>query len=303
MPATTATTRRSDAMGADYIPERDLRASCWMKNFARRIVEHPDLYRITPAEAAEIDAVVLAFRIALSKAHPIGTRSQSLVRTKNDARKAAERLVRPAAQRFRTDPQIAADLKILIGLKPRTTRRRKIPALESSPSLLLSAAMSGAVTVSARDSQTFRSARPKSAMGMELYERIRPVETMLAAAAAAKAAAAAVKAAAAPDADPADANPAGSSSALANPSTLNTPDASSAIAEPIRFRFIGVYTRTPIRMYPPIRAHGDEVTYVARWVTRRGEPGPWGQPASIRPPLQPAVAGLSMQRDRRARAA
>lgn len=109
-------------MGADYIPERDLRASCWMKRFARLLVEDPAGYRTTEAQAAQIESAVLAFRTALAVSWPIATRSMTNVRAKNDARKAAERLVRAESQRIRTDSQISPELKARIGLKPRSRR-------------------------------------------------------------------------------------------------------------------------------------------------------------------------------------
>ena len=55
----------------------------------------------------------------------------------------------------------------------------------------------------------------------------------------------------------------------------------SRTTEPLGRCFIGVYTRTPIQIYPATNHTGDEVSYVARWVTARGEPANFGQAATI----------------------
>ena len=111
-------------MGADYIPERDGRAGCWMKFFARALVNNPGIYRTTPDDAAQIEAAVVAFRTAQAIAWPKGTRTRGMVRAKNAARKSAEQLVRPAAKRIRNEPRISDELKINIGLPPGRKRRR-----------------------------------------------------------------------------------------------------------------------------------------------------------------------------------
>ncbi|HQY88723.1 MAG TPA: hypothetical protein PK402_08690, partial [Tepidisphaeraceae bacterium] len=44
----------------------------------------------------------------------------------------------------------------------------------------------------------------------------------------------------------------------------------------IGWRFVGVYTRSEFAVQPSTRNPGDEVSYVARWINRRGEPGAFG---------------------------
>ena len=65
------------------------------------------------------------------------------------------------------------------------------------------------------------------------------------------------------------------------------------------WRFIGIHTRTPIRRVPPINRHGDQVSYVARWVTARGEPGPFGNVVHARPAFNPFQRATPTQNERR----
>ena len=225
-------------MGADYIPEQDLRASCWMKRFARELVADPLAYRTTEEHAAQVDAAVLTFRTALAISWPPATRSMTKVRAKNDARKAAELLIRSESQRIRTDPQISSELKVRIGLKPRAKRRRSIAPPESVPVLIVRSENSGAVTIRVSDSQRNGRAKPRGSVGMQLYQRIVPRELV---------------------------------------STLTKSD--STITEP-RWQFVGVYGSTPIQINPKTNEPGDLICLAARWMTRRGETGAFGQIAT-----------------------
>ena len=256
-------------MGLDYIPERDYRAGYWMKHFSRALVEHAELYRTTPQDAQQIADLVHAFRTALARTHTPGVVSSSLCRAKNDARRTAERFIRSMAQRIRTDPQIDASLKIQIGLNPGQQRRRRVPPPESVPWLRASAETSGVIRIHVSDSQTGRRARPRSAVGLQLFERVRPREVV-------------------------DAHPAPEPNGVANVGADETPPG---------WRFVGVFTATPIRIYPSSTNPGDEVTLVARWFTRRGEGGPFGRPTSLRVPFGAVPRFNALQHDRRALAA
>ncbi|HEX3355837.1 MAG TPA: hypothetical protein VHS31_02555 [Tepidisphaeraceae bacterium] len=256
-------------MGKDYIPEKDIKAACWMKRFARTLVEQPDAYRTTPEDAAEIDALVLAFRTANANCWPSAIRNRARKCTKDVARKAAEKLVRPTSQRIRTDPRIAPDLKVMIGLKPPGKRRRQIPMPQSVPILTLSAPMSGVVSIKVTDSISIRRAKPTGAKGLELWERFHPVEE--------------------------------TNAPIANPSDGDSSKTSANAGGPGEsWRYVGLYTRTPIEVHPSITKPGDGVSYVARWVTQRGEPAEFGQITAIRPVFSVTTKlGMLMQRRRR----
>jgi hypothetical protein len=252
----------SDAMGKDYIPEQDCKAAPWMKNLAKRLVDDPQLFRTTPEVAAEVHEAVNAYRIANAKCWPSGDRTRDKVRAKNNARKRAERIVRPEAQRIRKDPRIDASLKVLLGLNTNTRRRRRIPVPTSVPYLRADSDLSGVITVRYQNRENYRTARPEGAAGIELWERITPLAVINARHA--------MQGGQSVEAE--DAN--------------DTPDAPSPHAD-ATWRFVGLYTRTPIIMRPPLQTHGDAVEYIARWVTARGEPGAFSRSVCLRPAFNP----------------
>lgn len=164
-------------MGADYIPERDHRAGCWMKFFAAGLAEQPELFHSTPAEAAEIAQRVHAFRTALRIARSPSTATRPNTARKNAARRLAEQLIRPAAQRVRTDPTIPAELKINMGIKPGGPRRRRVGPPESSPVLRAVTELSGFVRIDVRDSASGKRAKPDGVAELRLYKRVCPRDT------------------------------------------------------------------------------------------------------------------------------
>ncbi len=220
---------------------------------ARTLVERFDAYRTTPEDAAEIDALVTAFRTANAQCWPSAIRNRVRVVTKNQARKSAEQLVRPASQphsnrsahrrRSETADRIEAEGQTT----PADPRSRRV-----CHRLILNSATSGVMTIKVLDSTSGRRGKPKEAQALELYERVRPRDVI-------------------------------------NALRQKTPvaDNSSNTVDPLsnngtgRWRFIGVYTRTPIQVYPATNHTGDEVSYVARWVTARGEPANFGEAATI----------------------
>jgi hypothetical protein len=253
------------AMGADYIPEKNNQAAVWLKHFAAQLVATPELYRTTPEDAAEIDALVQTFRVANATAGRPATRTSVAIQARDDARKAAERMLRPAAKRINSDPRIASDLKVAIGLKPRKKRRHRIDPSESVPVLNPQADMTGGIHIRVHDSQRGRRARPKWAAGLELYERIIPR-------------------------DAANGAPAIDASTVAN---------GGAEVVPPGWRFIGNYTRTPIVVYPAANATGDAVYYQARWFTRRGAPGRFSDPRTVNAIYNAGVRPSALQLNRR----
>lgn len=234
-------------MGADYIPETDLFAALWMKFFARALVQNPTGYRTTPENAAEIEAVVHAFRLLNAQCHEPEYRTRSNISAKNSARLAAEKLVRPEAQRIRTDPRIDSNLKVLVGLNPERRRRQHVGVPESVPDLTIKLAKSDLIQIFVRDSQSNRRGRPRGASGIELYEHVHAV--------------------------PVSVRIAGSYQGAIHLDRNGVPK---------DWRFVGIFTSTPFAIQPSSKTPGDVVSYVARWITRRGEPGAFGKPQSER---------------------
>lgn len=227
-------------MGADYIPERDHCAGSWMKNFANQLVNQPEVYRTTPSEAAEIAALVHAFRTSVAVVHSPRTRTPIACEQKRVARKAAERLIRPAAQRIRVDPTISSQAKVNIRITLPSKRRRRVAPPEGSPLLIAKAMDTGLLRVLTTDRISGKRAKPDGVIGLQLFERVCPRN--------------------------------------ADPKSRDT----------LPWRFVDVFTRSPFLYMPRIEAAGDEVSLTGRWVTRRGERGPFSQPISIIPAFNPA---------------
>jgi hypothetical protein len=277
-------------MGIDYIPEKGYKAAIWMKNFARRLVEDPEGYLTTPEDAAQIDAVVLAFRTANANAHTPGVISSSLIRAKNDARKAAERLVRPAYQRVRTEPRIPSALKVRAGVQLTKKRRRYVGPPESAPNVFAECDNSGRVTIKVSDSVRTRRAKPPQASGFELFERVRSQ--------------ALIKAIRERKRRTSD-----DKSGDVMTTTTTTAATSSSAAPMVRaaskgWQYVGMFTAAPITIVPHTEQDGDLVTYAARWVSRRGEPGPFGRASTVVPLHNPiaALGGFGSRRQRRSAA-
>jgi hypothetical protein len=241
-------------MGADYIPEQDLKAAVWMKLFARRLVENPQLYRTSAEDAAEIDQRVRAFRTAHAIANAPVTRTIVNVSIKNSTRREAEKWIRPEAQRIRTDPRIRSSDKLAIGLKVYPKRRRHVGPPKSEPILNIDAHIRGVLKITVMDSATLGRARPRSAIGMQLYQRLRPRSV---------------------------------AEASTDSNSVNLPE--NGEAEQYPWRYIGLITKTPHVMHPEIQEAGDEVTLIGRWMNRRGEVGHFGPEARIQVPFPPGL--------------
>ncbi len=57
-------------------------------------------------------------------------------------------------------------------------------------------------------------------------------------------------------------------------------DQNNTLGDPSTFNFIGVATRSPHVAQFPLQSQGKSAVYMLRWVSSRGEPGPWSDPYS-----------------------
>ena len=252
-------------MGADYIPEQDFYAEIWLRNFAGTLAADTAGYLATTADALDAVAAATVFSAALKATQTPGVQSSPLIRAKNDARRSAESVMRPMAQRIRRDRRIDSTLKIRIGLTPPATRRQTVEPPQSTPQLIArSRSGVGGVEIFVMDSASQRRKRPAAAMGLALYQRIVPL--------------AAVEALGL-------AYAAGTGEGI-----LPAVDGEPPVAVEHPWTFIGVYSAWPINLDPAIERTGDVVGYAARWITRQGECGPFGVPTSIRPQYNTARA-------------
>jgi hypothetical protein len=249
-------------MGADYIPEKDYKAAVWMKNFALHLRNDPSGYRTSAEDAEQIDELVLAFRTANAKTWDRSEMTLLLAREKNLARKAAERAIRPAYQRIRTDPKIADLLKLRAGVKPTAKRRQHVGPPITRPQLFLDSDTSGRMLIRVRDLGSNRRGKPREAAGFELFQRIRPLAVWQA------------MREQGIDSEAADA--------------IELAKLSISLGEvPTGWQYVGYFTAAPIVLAPPIAEMGDEVSLIVRWTNRKGEPGPFGQVVKCMPQFDP----------------
>ncbi len=153
--------------------------------------------------------------------------------------------------------------------------------------IYLKAMQSGVVQVSVADSSSGGWARPRAAIGMELYERILPNPHRLAPSAGADEDASHDDV---PNNDPPKEDASHAPSATA-------PAAASS------WRFAGVYTSPRFLYEPPVTDHGQQLQLIARWITRRGERGRFGDARTVMTLFNPTRnLGGSLHRDSRAAA-
>ncbi|HEV7301925.1 MAG TPA: hypothetical protein VGN72_21500 [Tepidisphaeraceae bacterium] len=223
-------------MGADYIPEQDLHAAIWMKSFARQLLRDLAAYRVSQAGADEVADRVRTYRLALVAAREPITRTRAMVLTKTIARRAAERIVRPMAQRLRSDSELAPALKVNLGLRPAKRRVRHVGPPDGKPVLTVVTGRHGETTLTAVHSgHRHRTARPRDTVGLQLFEFIQPLGTAAG--------------------DP--------------PGDIE-----------LNWRLVGTFTRHRFTVPARAQSFGDRMTFVARWVTRRGETGAFSNPVS-----------------------
>jgi hypothetical protein len=63
-----------------------------------------------------------------------------------------------------------------------------------------------------------------------------------------------------------------------------------AVGDPARMKYLGTYTKQRMNVDWPVETAGLIVTYLARWISAKGEEGPWSHPL----PVQVAFAGAGL---------
>lgn len=157
----------------DYIPTQDAQAALWMRSFADAIVASPSTYELSSIDATTIDDAVTAFENALAISSAGATRTSQTIQDKDNARNAAETLVRQYAIDIKYNAAIDDGTKIAIGVRPVNNNRDPIYCPQTSPLLNIVAATPGAHTVRYADSFTMDSgAKPFGAAALQLYAYI-----------------------------------------------------------------------------------------------------------------------------------
>jgi hypothetical protein len=155
-----------------FIPNGDVDFAVKAEAFARTLLEEPGRFDVPLAEAEELDAAVKAYRAAL-QACRFGQRSQATTRAKEDARGAAERIMRRLGHLVRLNKRLDGAAKVMLGVRERTARPKVTPCPQEPPRLRFVRALheSGASPMHELSftSYDLKRARPDGAVRLELF--------------------------------------------------------------------------------------------------------------------------------------
>src|SRR5688572_6331058 len=113
-------------MPNDYIPAKEAEALAFMQTFASGISSNPSTYFLSVAESAAIQAAVDLFAAAYADAIDPTQRTPVVIAEKDEARNAAEQLVRQYATLIKFNAGISNPEKIAIGVRPVNPERNPI---------------------------------------------------------------------------------------------------------------------------------------------------------------------------------
>src|SRR6185437_4763850 len=119
-------------MSKKFIPNGDLDFVTMAEAFARAIAKEPARFEIAPEDSEELSATVRKFRAALQACYKSG-RSQVATRSKEDARLAAEQIVRRLGNLIRNNVRIDAATKVTVRIHPRAQKARIQPCPQEPP--------------------------------------------------------------------------------------------------------------------------------------------------------------------------
>lgn len=228
-------------MAKKFIPDGDSDFARMARGFASMIAKDPARYHLPEEDAAEMMRAVVAFRDAMAVHSNRRTRSMNIVARKDETRKAAEEVIRDAANRIRANRKISAADKWMIGIKDRPTRLRPRTCPQTQPTMRLmstapgSPMARGTLVIEFGDRwEKLGRGRPKGAARLEYFAILVPPGTPI------------------PDA----------------PKKRNG----------LTLGYERAYTRSPIKVKPPVSDAPMQVVCFGRWAGNVGEPGPFSKP-------------------------
>jgi hypothetical protein len=162
-------------MPKGFLPNADSALLHWCRNFAERIAIDPERLGISPALSADFAAKTEAYATAYQAAAEPGTRSRSLVMTKNDCRAALRAAARHLAQLVKGQADVSDAERVTLGLAPRTTgHAAPIARPAAAPSLSIVAVTGHRVRVQLFDPGSPRRGRPAGILGAVLFSHATP---------------------------------------------------------------------------------------------------------------------------------
>lgn len=161
-------------MARPYIPNADSDFNVFALDFAGKIGTDPTAYGLTSADAAVISAAVVAWEAPYLEAASPSTRTQGAVHQKDQARRAAERIIRGFASRIRVNDDIPVALKAGLGIRPVPRSYARVLPPQSAPALTVTNIGAARHTLIARDrgsvaGEGTESRKPNGAIGLLLF--------------------------------------------------------------------------------------------------------------------------------------
>jgi hypothetical protein len=208
-----------------------------LQMFANAIARDPARYNLHENESAEISRAVDAFAKALAAAQ---TRRIGTVRTKDEARRHAEKIHSKYYNLIKNDPNVSDADKVGIGVRPVNLERTPIHVPDRAPSLKVTGVIQGRHTLEYTDdgmhpllkdadAPAGGSGKPHGAVFLQLY------------------------------------------AAVGEGKKQKREDA----------REVGLFTRRPITVEYHEQDNGKQACYWGRWISRKGEAGPWSLMTSM----------------------
>ena len=167
-------------MPRNYLPGSDSGLLDWSRNFAEQIAAAPEVFGLTPAQAAEYAQEQRAFAEAYRVATDPATRGTATVFAKNQQRQALVRISRELARYVMGTPGMGNAQRIRLGLNPKRRAgdslyrpRKRIPRPDHAPALLITGIRDGCFTVRLENTaQPERKGRPVDVAAAQLMRYI-----------------------------------------------------------------------------------------------------------------------------------
>ncbi|MEM6394116.1 MAG: hypothetical protein AAF797_15220 [Planctomycetota bacterium] len=241
-----------------FIPNGDPAFAEMAQRFASTLRGFPEKYNLPPEEMSAVAEAVEGFRGALQKARRGGVRSEGRGMTiaKDEARAAAERVIRRVAGVIRSDDRVSVADKQLLGIKPRRKaggasrdmEKEAAEALRWSPDLRFVGAVHRAQQVPEHElefsgrrgdkGQIGVKGRPAGVARLELFVELLPPE-------------------------------------IGAMEALNLRPGESGLG----VHYLRSYVKSPVMVVPPMADRPMRVVYWGRWADASGAVGPMSGPA------------------------
>jgi hypothetical protein len=231
-------------MSRAWLPRQESEALSVMRLLARKICKHYALYKLTAADAQKVKQAVEQYSAAYKVASNRASRSQVDVMIKDERRAAAERICRSYYSRIKFNDEVSNTTKKGAGIRPVNRNRVKIMVSIRIPKVNIDGAVFGVHNLRYTD----RDGGPSTIL---TSKRIGSRKKR--------------------------GKPNGASQFHLYIAISDQPEGDHQVS-----RLYGVFTRNRMRVNFEHKDDGRFATYWGRWVSQRGELGPWSPPTSMR---------------------